>query len=95
MFQSASANQIRISERELTRMLEMNLSPFLGLALGLVQWSVIRKEVKDGRGWIAISALAWFLLAVFQNNTDLSDITIIGALQGLITAICLVRLQKK
>ena len=61
------------------------LGPWLGAALGIVQWSLLRQEVDWAGWWLPISILAWTTGLTVIPGTLSS-----GALPGALTGLALV-----
>ena len=61
------------------------LGPLLGGLVGLVQWTILRKETEWAGWWIVISIMAWT-----TGLTLLPGLLSSGALSGAITGLSLV-----
>jgi len=59
--------------------------PFLGFALGLTQWLILRRELEWTGWWIVISALGWT-----TGLTLMPGLFTTGALPGALTGLALV-----
>jgi hypothetical protein len=56
----------------------------LGAAMGILQWLLLRRELRQAAWWIAVSILGWTIaLTMFMGNL------LVGAVAGAITGTAL------
>jgi hypothetical protein len=58
--------------------------PLLGAATGMLQWLVLRRQLRQAGWWIVVSTLGWTVAL-----TGLTDQLLAGAVAGAVTGIAL------
>jgi hypothetical protein len=58
--------------------------PLLGAAMGMLQWLVLRRQLRQAGWWIVVSTLGWTVAL-----TGLADQLLAGAVAGAVTGIAL------
>lgn len=68
----------------------------LGLAIGIVQWLLLRRQLSHAGWWIAANVVGWGLLALVTGDTlDGLGLLVLGLLPASVTAAALALLMKQ
>lgn len=70
--------------------------PMMGLAIGIAQWSLLRRQLSRVGWWIGANVVGWGLLALVTGDTlDQFGLLALGLLPASVTAAALALLMKE